>query len=74
MRFWQKLWCLHTDQMKAIMKGKTEQMVGVEIPLNGSNGYDENLFANQTVVKDGLTSTLIYVRELGFCYVTVTLI
>ena len=56
-----------------LMAGKTAELVGKVIPLNGFPKHDKNLYQTHTIVKktDGIdyTAELVYIRQVNLCKV-----
>ena len=66
MDLWESLWQVKGYRgMRRLMAGKTEQLVGTKVSLNGYPKYDPELFKNQTIIKDGKKSRPFYVKEVS---------
>ena len=65
MDLWQALWRKKGAlNMKRLVSGKTEQMVGVSVSLNGYPRHDDEIFQNQTIIDSEHSSRPFYVREV----------
>ena len=52
--------------LRDLMYERTDEIVGIHVSLNGSDGFDPNIIQNRTIVKSPISATLIYTRTVSW--------